>query len=48
VDDKIRHRGTAKKQTMVEDVIEVEEDVLHNLEMGLTWSCMWRHTCGTA
>jgi hypothetical protein len=33
---------------MVEGALEVTEDALHGRVMGLTESCMWRHTCWTA
>jgi hypothetical protein len=35
VDDEVRRRVTAKKQTMVEGSLDVVEDALHDREMGL-------------
>jgi hypothetical protein len=36
VDDKVRCRGAAKKQVVVEGALEVPKDVLHGREMVLT------------
>jgi hypothetical protein len=47
VDDEIGHRGVAKKQIVVECVLEVAEVALRSLEIGLTGLYMWRHTCCT-
>jgi hypothetical protein len=36
VDDKVRRRGTVKKQAVVDGALEVSKDALHDCEMGLT------------
>jgi hypothetical protein len=36
VDDKVRRRGTTKKQVVVDDALEVPKDALRDREMGLT------------
>jgi hypothetical protein len=36
VEDEVRCRGMTKKQAMVEGVLEVPDDALHNHKMGLT------------
>jgi hypothetical protein len=36
VDDEVRCRGTAKKQVVVEDALEVPKDAFRDCEMGLT------------
>jgi hypothetical protein len=44
VDDKVRLRGAANKQAVVEDALEVRKDALHGHEMRLTRVvCMEAH-----